>query len=198
MFRAWLTRRIGVGVALLALSGCDSDGESERVRECRKVCEKLDMCRSETDLAECEQRCDEQTFRSDLYYRLKSQCVSEGRLSCDQWAHELDFRGDDVCPSEQACNLKQCVDRKLLDHALNEEQKEYCRLLADDLFSCDRTLNPDSLAATCMKTLPQVSPEYAAETEDCVNLRCLEGTEFRRCFDELSLKYNTQIRIFGL
>jgi len=187
---------IGVGGVLLALSGCDSGGDSERVKECRAVCARLDMCRSETDLAECEQRCDEQTFRSDLYYRLKSKCVSDGRLSCDQWAHELDFRGEDTCTEN--CNLDQCVKRGLLEHALNEEQEEYCRLLSDDLSLCDRSLNPDSLAAICKKTLLEVSPEYAEETEDCVNLRCVDGTEFRRCFDDLALKYNTKVRIFGL
>jgi hypothetical protein len=142
-------------------------------------------------------RCDEQEFRSDLYYQLKAECVGDGRLSCDEWADELDQRGEDLCVGE-GCDLDQCVHRKLLEHELSEEQQKYCTELSDDLYACDRTLNADSLAATCARTLLEVSQEYADESEKCVNLRCMDGTEFRRCFGDLALKYGTQLRIFGL
>lgn len=182
---------------LLGLLGCDSGEESIRVQECRNVCQKRDMCMSDTDLADCEQRCDRQEFRSDLYYQLKAQCVSDGTLSCDQWAKELDVRGEDVCLGA-GCVLDECVHRKLLDHKLSEEQEEWCEDMSNDLFACDRALKPNELTAVCMKTLLEVSPEYAAESEECVDMRCIDGSEFRRCFADLALKYDTKIKIFGL
>ena len=191
------TWKVGVGALLLGLLGCDSGEESVRVKECRNVCDKRNMCLSDTDVADCEQRCDHQEFRSDLYYQLKAECVGDGSLSCDQWANELDVRGEDVCLGD-GCKLDECVHRKLLDHKLSDEQEKWCEDLSNDLFACDRSLNANEVTAVCKKTLLEVSPEYAAESEDCVNIRCLDVSGFRQCFADLALKYDTQIRIFGL
>jgi len=189
---------LGLGIWLLAAAGCDSgEAESVRVKECRNVCQKRDMCLSDTDLADCEQRCDEQEFRSDLYYQLKGQCVSDGRLSCDQWAGELDIRGEDVCLGAD-CALDECVHRKLLEHELTEEQQESCEDMASGLFNCNHDLPVDELEATCKRTLLEVSPEYVEESGECTKLRCVQGNEYQQCFDDLALKYSTEIRLFGL
>jgi hypothetical protein len=195
-----ISRSLGLGVLLLLAGalGCDSgEAESVRVKECRNVCQKRDMCLRDTDLADCEQRCGQQEVRSDLYFQLKAQCVSDGNLSCDEWAGELDAQGEDVCLGE-GCLLDECVHRELAKHTLSAEQEDYCQDLSNYLSACERTLNATALAATCESTLLEVSPEYAKETEECLDMACTDGSVFRQCFADLALRYETEIKIFGL
>ncbi|MFT3923530.1 MAG: hypothetical protein QM778_13430 [Myxococcales bacterium] len=189
---------LGLGLLLFALAGCDSgDEETVRVKECRNVCERRDMCLRDTDVADCDQRCSQQEFRSDLYYQLKAKCVTDGSLACDEWATELDNRGEDVCLGAD-CNLDACVHRELASHKLTPDQEEYCGDLSNLLFACDRSLDPNALTVTCQKTLLEVSQQYADDTEECAQLRCVTGNEFRECFADLALRYETDIKIFGL
>jgi hypothetical protein len=184
-----------VGAATLGLTGCD-DGETVpvRVTECRKVCEQRDMCIRNTDLADCEQRCDQQDFRSDLYYRAKARCVTDGTLSCDEWAEELDERGEDLCSDPDSCNLAACIQAELARQKVSAEQEQTCRRMSNVLAICEDAVDADDLAASCEDRLLEVSAEYAARTEECV--LDSSGCNQQGCLDDLADMYGTDLRVF--
>jgi hypothetical protein len=187
--RTWLSAVVG---AVVALYGCD-DGEAEpaRVKHCRTVCTQLDMCIRETDLAECEDRCDQQAFRSDGYYEAKARCVTS--LSCNEWDKELDSRGEDVCTDEDDCNLASCVGAELSRQKVNADQEQYCVRLSNKLAPCEG-MDAAELALACEDRLLELSAEYAAETEDCIiELSC---PEIPRCLDDLADMYGTDLTVF--
>jgi hypothetical protein len=186
-----------IAAGLLFATSCNTGEEVPAVvGQCRKVCQARDLCIADTDLLDCEKRCDDQQFRSELYFQAKARCVSHGNLACDQWASELDNRGQDLCLGE-SCQLDTCVQRELAAHPLSDAQKDYCQTLTNKLVPCDRSLDPDTLLERCSQNLLQVSEAYADETRDCVDMSCADGSTIPDCLDRLAERYETDIKIFG-
>lgn len=193
--RVWQTYGAWIGLSF-ALLGCDSgEPESVRVTECRKVCAKRDACIRATDIADCEKRCDDQEHRSDLYYKAKATCVLDGTLSCDEWAHELDDKGQDLCVGE-LCVLDSCVQRAVSREKLSSSQEEYCEDLSNRLVArCDPASRLSDLVKRCRETVRQVSDGYAVDTKDCVYGAC---ADVDACLEDLAARYGTDIRMFSL
>ncbi len=192
--KVWRTCGVWMGLAF-ALLGCDRESDSVRVVECQKVCDKRDMCIRDTDVVDCHKRCEDQEFRSDLYYQAKATCVSDGTFACDEWAQELDNRGEDLCRGED-CVLDGCVQRALAREKVSKEQAAYCDELSNRLVArCDSKLGLGALEKRCKDTLREVSQAYAQDTRDCVLGGCGEAGE---CLEDLAVRYGTDIQIFKL
>ncbi len=190
-------RPYGVWAGLVfALLGCDrGDSDSVRVAECQKVCDQRDMCIRDTDVADCHKRCEDQDYRSDLYYQLKATCVLDGTLACDEWAAELDNRGEDLCRGD-ACVLDGCVRRALARGKVTPQEASYCDELSNRLVArCNVKPGLDALDKHCRNTLREVSDVYAQDTRDCVYGEC---SEVKECLDDLAVRYGTDIKIFKL
>lgn len=189
------TIRVAAWAFLSMVLGCDDDaGVPARVTHCRSVCDKLDMCVAATDLTECYARCDDQEFRSDLYYELKAQCVSDRSLACDEWDHELDRRGEDLC-SGPGCKLAECVRTRLRRTEVPAGQKEKCDTQSNKLKACDGTLDARELSRECQLRALELSPEYLADTERCVHLEC---GDVKHCIEDLKFEYGTDLTVFDL
>jgi hypothetical protein len=189
-------RKLGAGLLLAAAACAPGEDTSALVQSCRKVCQMRDMCIQDTDLLDCEKRCDDQGFRSALYYQAKAKCVSDGDLACDQWAKELDNRGADLCLGD-GCSLDECVQRALATHQLSDTQKDYCQSLTNKLVACDHSLDTSDLIRRCSDTLLELSDSYVSATQDCVDMSCTDEHAIPDCLDDLAQRYGTDIKVFG-
>jgi hypothetical protein len=188
------TIRVVAWALLSMVVGCDDDeGTPARVTHCRSVCDSLDMCVAETDLTECYARCDDQKFRSDLYYELKAQCVSDRSLSCNEWDHELDRRGEDVCRGDN-CKLAECVRNRLRRTEVSPAQKDKCDSQANKLEACFG-VDARELSRECQLRALELSQEYLADTERCVNGKC---GDLKHCIEDLKFEYGTKLSVFDL
>lgn len=188
------TIRVAAWAFLSMVVGCDDDaGVPARVKHCRSVCESLDMCVAETDLMECYDRCDNQAFRSDLYYELKAQCVSDRTLSCNEWGDELDRKGEDRCTGPN-CKLAECVRTRLRRTEVPAAQKEKCDSQSNKLEACFQ-IDARELSRECQLRALELSPEYLADTERCVDRPC---GDVKHCIDDLKFEYGTDLTVFDL
>ena len=62
-------------------AGCGDD--SARVTQCKRICDKREMCDDRTDQMDCIDDCTEQTYFSDAYVSEWARCVAPDDVSCN-------------------------------------------------------------------------------------------------------------------
>ena len=94
MASKWL-RGMSVALVLGGLGACD-DG-SARNTQCKRICEKNELCDSKTDEMDCVAGCKEQDYLSDTYVKLWAECVVPNSVSCD---FAMDLEEVDDCVTD--------------------------------------------------------------------------------------------------
>lgn len=181
---AWSKLGFSFGACALLAMACDDGGPSARTEACRRFCEALEKCDSDTDLMGCEQTCTAQAFRSDGYLEAKASCTQA--LSCNEYRDEFGPQGQDEC--ENDCVVGDCIDDALQKTELSQEEERLCESIGNKLDACDEALDADDVARDCERALPRFSSEYTKATEACVDLVC---ADIEQCLDELADEYDT-------
>jgi hypothetical protein len=179
------------GLAAVLILACDkSDDTSAQSKECERFCAQLERCDDGTDLLDCRKHCEADEVRSETFFHVRADCAQ--MLSCNLWVDEVDSQGDSVCSGE--CDLGQCVDRKLLDEKLSDEQQHSCTLLGSMVDACDPSYDATQVARDCEQISPLLSEKYREDSEDCVISGC---GEIERCLDDLAERYETDLKVFS-
>lgn len=174
------------GVVLFALalsaSGCD-DGKAATVREkkCGEICTRYEMCDDATDQTGCEENCNAEAFRSDTYFEVKAQCVTD--LSCNR----LGDRDD-------SAELADCVGDALRDKQPDDEAITLCKRLANRLPDCEADLDSDQVQSDCEGVAITLSDEYLDGTSACSDDNACK--DVAGCLDELADTYDTDIKVY--
>jgi hypothetical protein len=178
-------------LAVVAFWGCDrGDSDSARRGECGRFCESLEKCDDATDLLDCKEHCEEDDVRSDRYYRARADCGE--KLSCSRWVHEVNGRGEDVCNDD--CNLIDCVDDRLSQVKLSDQEKDVCMALGTKLNACNSSLDASLVMAECEDVLPVLSETYLQESARCGEQLC---AQIETCMNKLSDRHQTDLKLFS-
>jgi hypothetical protein len=179
-----------LAAALLVCSGCDRSESSTQTTQCARFCEALEKCDDETDLADCQDHCQEDEVHSAAYFRARADCGA--RLSCNLWATEVDRQGDALCETE--CDLNDCVDNAMADIEPTDAQEEVCSSIGTKVNACDPSLEVDKTERACLRTTPVLSDQYLADSERCVDSQC---GDINQCLDDLADEYSTDLKLFS-
>lgn len=173
---------VGLTVLTSIAFGCD-DGRAVPFREhkCNEICARYEMCNDETDLTDCQSACSAESFRSDVFFDMKAQCVNG--LSCNR----LEER-------DESAALADCIRDDLRDKQLSSSMWEMCRDLANKLAACVSTVDPSALQESCESIAVTLSSEYVVASQDCTQLRC---AEISSCLSELADAYDTNVKVYS-
>lgn len=184
-----------MGILLLLAAGavaCDrSDEGSVRKQQCERFCEQLEKCDDRTDVLDCQKHCAADEVRSDDYFKARASCAEDD--ACNQWSSEVDSQGDDTCTGSD-CHLRACIDRKLADVELTDEQERACSSMATGLVNCDAKLDRNAINAECQRITPALSADYVDESQRCVESLC---GDIQACLDKLANREGTELRVFS-
>jgi len=179
----------GLGL-LLSVPACDQTPLSADSAACNSYCSALEKCDDRTDFSGCLDECAGEVYRSNRYFEVRAECAQ--KLSCNLWASEVDYDGRDTCSG--TCELQDCVDDGLGSDRSAPLVKDTCVEGAGYLVGCDTSLVLGEVSAQCMDVYPQLSSAYIEESRSCITGRC---DEIKACLDELSDRYNTDIRLYS-
>lgn len=176
--------------ALFACGACDRNESSYQATQCARFCEALEKCDDETDLADCQDHCEEDEVHSAQYFRARADCGE--RLSCNLWVNEVDRQGDPQCDGD--CDLVACVDSAMAKVDPTDQQEQVCSSVTNKLTACDSHLNEDATERACLRATPALSADYLLESERCIDRKC---GEINQCLTDLADEYRTELRLFS-
>lgn len=172
----------GLTVLTAFAFGCD-DGETVTFREkkCDEICARYEMCNDETDVTDCESDCSAESFRSDTFFDVKAQCVTD--LSCNR----LDERDESVA-------LNDCISDDLREKKLGDDALDICMGLSNKLVDCPVDVNTSEVREDCERIAITLSEEYLDGSGDCSRLTC---SELSACLSDLADTYDTDVKIYS-
>jgi hypothetical protein len=168
-------------VVALVLGGtaiaCD-DAPSRRQKACEAICDSFEKCDDATDVADCQNDCVVQSFRSDRYFETRAECAES--LSCNRLEDESE--------------LDDCVGDALRNDEVSDDAESICEGLANKLADCDASIEGEEIANDCRKIAVTLSPTYLAESDACGRARCAEVIS---CFEDLADEYDTEVKLYS-
>jgi hypothetical protein len=163
-----------LGVTTIA---CD-EGQSAREKACEAICDRFESCDDATDVADCQDECVAESFRSDRYFETREECAQS--LSCNRLVDQSE--------------LDDCVGDALRNDKVSAETENICEGLANTLADCDDAIDGDEVVAACLEIAITLSATYLAESDECGRARCAEVVA---CLDDLADDYDTDVKLFS-
>jgi hypothetical protein len=158
-------------------AGCD-DSPSVRERACEAICDRFESCDDGTDVADCQEECVAQAFRSDRYFETRQDCAEA--LSCNRLVDESE--------------LDDCVGDALRNDKVSDETERICEGLGNKLADCDGAIDGEEVATECRNVAITLSPTYLVESDECGRARCAEVIA---CFEDLADDYDTDVKLYS-
>lgn len=172
-----LSKGFVVALVLGGMTGACDEGASARQRACEAICDRYESCDDGTDVADCQDDCVAQSFRSDRYFETREDCAQS--LSCNRLEDESE--------------LDDCVGDALRNDKVSDDTESICEGLGNKLADCGDAIDAEQVATDCRKIAITLSPTYLAESDECGRARCADVIA---CFDDLADDYDTDVKLY--